>query len=102
LDLAPAKTDGAGVRRSGEITPPRIFISVDFPAPFSPMSATTSPAWTSRSTSLSATTPGNLLLIPVIRRTGSRFVSTNHLGFGEIRRRLTAARDRSVVSAIAR
>src|ERR1041384_234979 len=47
---------------SRAIAPPRIFISVDLPAPFSPINATISPAPTLRLTLLSATTPGNRLL----------------------------------------
>ena len=43
--------------------PPRIFISVDFPAPFSPTIAWTSPSSIERLTSDSALTPGNDLLI---------------------------------------
>src|SRR5712692_630333 len=39
---------------SGRYTPPRIFTSVDFPAPFSPTSACTSPALRSIETSSSA------------------------------------------------
>ena len=38
--------------------------SVDLPAPLSPTSATTSPAWTSKSTSVSASTGPKLLLTP--------------------------------------
>src|SRR5262249_53797291 len=50
--------------------PPRIFISVDLPAPFSPTSATTSAGRASSETLLSATTPGNRLLIPRISSNG--------------------------------
>jgi hypothetical protein len=46
-----------------------MFISVDFPAPFSPSSACTSPRFTSSATSSLATTPGNSLRIPRISRT---------------------------------
>ena len=49
--LAPAKTI---VPSSGEVAPEAMFISVDFPAPFSPSSACTSPGSTSNETSLSA------------------------------------------------
>ena len=45
-------------RSSARSTPPRIFISVDLPAPFSPMRPSTSPRRTARSTRSSATTPG--------------------------------------------
>ena len=41
-----------------------MLISVDLPAPFSPSSACTSPARTSRSMRSLATTPGNTLVIP--------------------------------------
>ena len=43
---------------SGATTPPRIFISVDLPAPFSPISASTSPFATDTLTWLTARTPG--------------------------------------------
>ena len=42
----------------GATTPPRIFISVDLPAPFSPTRPMTSPGATERLTSSRATTPG--------------------------------------------
>ena len=42
----------------GSTTPPRIFIRVDLPAPFSPISARTSPRSTRRLTRSSAFTPG--------------------------------------------
>src|SRR5438132_4153551 len=50
-------TSSALIRRrplSGRCTPPRIFTSVDLPAPFSPTSACTSPAFRSIETSSSA------------------------------------------------
>src|SRR4051812_31632959 len=40
--------------RSGRWTPPRIFTSVDLPAPFSPTSACASPPWRAIETSSSA------------------------------------------------
>ena len=46
------------VPRSGAMTPPRIFIRVDLPAPFSPTRPITSPGRTSMLKSASATTPG--------------------------------------------
>src|SRR5689334_3755534 len=55
---------------SREIAPPRIFINVDLPAPFSPIRATISPAPTLKLTLSSATTPGNRLLTPSITRIG--------------------------------
>ena len=42
----------------GATTPPSTFISVDLPAPFSPISPTTSPGATDRPTSDKAVTPG--------------------------------------------
>src|SRR5688572_4193914 len=59
------------VPRSGVITPPRIFIRVDLPAPFSPTRPMTSPDRTSMLKSESARTPGYDLLIPVSLRNGS-------------------------------
>src|SRR6478735_2486313 len=51
---------------SGGCTPPRIFISVLLPAPFSPMSASTSPARSDSETPCRATTPGKRLVMPRI------------------------------------
>jgi len=51
-------------------TPARIFISVDLLAPFSPISAWTSPGISSNRTSLSARTPGKVLLTPSMEMTG--------------------------------
>src|ERR1051326_5828144 len=48
--------------------PPSTFIRVDFPAPLAPISAITSPDATSRSARSRATTPGNALLMPLMRR----------------------------------
>src|SRR5213594_528821 len=50
--------------------PPRMRISVDLPAPFSPTRAWTSPASTSSETSCSARTPGKDLEILLISRSG--------------------------------
>src|SRR5262245_7491988 len=44
-------------------TPPRIFIRVDLPAPFSPMSATTSPGSMENDTESSASTQGKRLVM---------------------------------------
>ena len=55
----------------GGTTPPRIFISVDLPAPFSPMSPTTSPGSMWKLTSLSARTPGYVLEMFLSWRSGS-------------------------------
>src|SRR5262252_6544245 len=60
------------VPASGAITPPIIIIRVDLPAPFSPMSATISPRWTSRSTSSSAVMPGKRLPMPSRLITGDK------------------------------
>src|SRR5690606_4288012 len=51
--------------------PPKIFIRVLLPAPFSPMRASTSPACKESETPSSASTPGNRLVIPLIRRRGT-------------------------------
>ena len=48
-----------------------MFINVDFPAPFSPSNAWTSPGSTSNETSLSAATPAKCLLMPRITSVGS-------------------------------
>ena len=48
----------------GWCTPASTFTRVDLPAPLSPTRATTSPAWTSRSMSVSAETAPNCLLMP--------------------------------------
>src|SRR6187551_1378108 len=45
-------------------------MSVDLPAPLSPTSATTSPAWTSKSTSVSASTAPNRFVTPFSSRSG--------------------------------
>src|SRR5512147_1364152 len=52
--------------------PKRHFMSVDLPAPFSPMRAWTEPGRTRTVTSSSALTPGKLLEIPSISKTYSR------------------------------
>ena len=57
------------VPESGTVEPAATAIRVDFPAPFSPTSACTSPASTSNVTPLSATTPGNVLTTFPRRRT---------------------------------
>ena len=56
VTVGPVDPDRAG--RSAAVTPPRIFISVDLPAPFSPIRPSTSPPCSARSTPPSATTPG--------------------------------------------
>src|SRR6187200_465158 len=58
-----------------------MFISVDFPAPFSPRSACTSPLRSSKSTPSFATTPGNRFVIPLSSRRGA-----SAMGVGSVRR----------------
>src|SRR2546429_7941312 len=50
--------------------PAMIFINVDLPAPFSPISACTLPARRRKATWSSATTPGNALTMPSISSNG--------------------------------
>src|SRR5262245_10739752 len=52
-----------------------IFISVDLPAPFSPISACTLPGWSATSTFSSASTPGKRLPIPFISSAGPALLS---------------------------
>src|SRR6202048_2849471 len=59
------------VPESAGCAPARIFISVDLPAPFSPTSACTSPAFTSNDTPSSARTPGNVFTMPDMRSNGA-------------------------------
>ena len=65
---------------SGAIVPEATFISVDLPAPFSPSRAWTSPAATSRETSVSARTGPKRLEICVSTIRGCR-VGTGSSGF---------------------
>src|SRR6266851_5178367 len=69
--------------------PPRMFISVDFPAPLTPTTPTISPAFASNETSSSARTPGNVFDIPdivsfvaplaiVVQLTGGQDVETDN------------------------
>src|SRR3990172_1354678 len=58
--------------------PPRIFIRVDFPAPFSPTRQCTSPCFSSKLTSSSAVTPGYFLMIPFIERRVSMDLLSRH------------------------
>src|SRR3954463_7213261 len=53
---------------SGRMLPARIFISVDLPAPFSPIRACTVPGRIRRLTPSSATTPGYRLVMPSASR----------------------------------
>src|SRR6516162_546663 len=75
--------------RSGRWTPPRMRISVDLPAPFSPMTAWISPYATSKSTPSSATVAPNRLLMPSALTAGPVIASTRnerhlHLRVGEL------------------
>src|SRR6218665_1562642 len=54
---------------SGWYTPPRIFSSVDLPAPFSPIKPCTVPAGTLNDTSASARTPGTFF--PILRNSSA-------------------------------
>src|SRR6187399_61799 len=76
---------------SGSCAPPRIFINVLLPAPFSPINASTSPRPSDRETSLSATTPGKRLVMPRIESKSAAGASTllppllRFLQLGEVR-----------------
>src|SRR5919112_5419894 len=56
---------------SGSTAPVMILISVDLPAPFSPMSACTSPARSSSEALFRACTPAYDLVMSVARRSGA-------------------------------
>src|SRR5438093_1526414 len=60
---------------SGWSAPLRIFIKVLLPAPFSPMTAWTSPRATSRETLLRARVAPKLLSTPVTRSRGTAIIS---------------------------
>src|SRR5262245_44279230 len=67
---------------SGRSRPAMIFISVDLPAPFSPMSACTDPGLTCIDTSSSATTPGKPFRTPCTSTKGAmklRYTNTAHV-----------------------
>src|SRR5215467_11399736 len=53
--------------------PAMVLTSVDLPAPLSPTRPTTSPAWTSKSTSVRAWTAPKCLLMPFSSSTGASF-----------------------------
>ena len=55
--------ENANNSSSAAVAPEAIFIRVDFPAPFSPRRARTSPAYSSKETPLSAIVPGKLFTI---------------------------------------
>src|SRR5215211_459668 len=57
---------------SGAIAPDATFINVDFPAPFSPSSACTSPGRTSNETSVSAAIAPKCFVMPSIDNVGGR------------------------------
>src|SRR5271169_2371871 len=61
--------------------PIKHFISVDLPAPFSPISACTVPLRTRSSTLLRARTPGNCLEMPSILRMYSFSIASCFLSF---------------------
>ena len=61
---------------SKSYTPVSTFISVDFPAPFSPIRACISPFLSVKSTPLNAFTPGKVLLIPRMVKTSFSFICT--------------------------
>src|SRR5260221_11805029 len=76
--------------RSGRWTPPRMRISVDLPAPFSPTAAWISPNATSKSTPSSATVAPNRLPTPSALMSRLVIASTRkechlHLRVGELR-----------------
>jgi hypothetical protein len=72
--------------------PVMILTSVDFPAPFSPIRATTSPGYRSKLTPLSARTPGKRLLMLESAKHGSRVGRVNGCVTAAGRRRCQAAR----------
>src|SRR5215216_4512258 len=51
-------------------------MSVDFPAPFSPMTECTSPARSTKSTPSSASTPGKWMVMPRMETSGGASMST--------------------------
>src|SRR5579863_2845669 len=73
------------VPASARCAPARIFINVDFPAPFSPTSANTSPERRSSETSFSARTPGNDFPMPRISSSGGplRLLRLLRVGLGK-------------------
>src|SRR5947199_3190898 len=70
-----------------------MFISVDFPAPFSPRSACTSPRRRSKSTWSLATMPGKRLVIPRISRTVEASTAGDSMEVRRMCARLQAGRD---------
>ena len=68
------------VPSSGRYKPVRTLESVDFPAPFSPSKACTSPARASKSTPSLATTPGNRLTMPFMVTVSLESVSSTISG----------------------
>src|SRR6185436_10829887 len=78
-----ARPSMAMVPASGCCAPPRIFISVLLPAPFSPTRASTSPATRERETPASAITPGNRFVIALIASSWAGVWLTSLLQLGE-------------------
>src|SRR5438093_1018816 len=72
-----------------------IFISVDFPAPFSPSSAWTSPRLRSKSTWSLASTPGNRFVMPRSSRTGAASI-----GGDAMRREMTSGAEAPLVDPV--
>ena len=63
-------------------TPARIFMSVDLPAPFSPTSTLTWPAWTSKLTSSRAVVPGKTFVMCSARMGTSAIAGGSATGWG--------------------
>src|SRR5882762_1775523 len=84
----PLSTSGRPFTRtspwSGVWMPAMIFISVDLPAPFSPINAWTVPACSRNRTLSRATTPGKALRMPSISSSGGDLLSVlAHIGRGD-------------------
>src|SRR5512145_1891689 len=62
-----------------------MFMRVDFPAPFSPRSACTSPFTRSKSTWSLATTPGNRFVMPFSSRRAGSAMGGGRQGAGTVR-----------------
>src|SRR5688572_10915997 len=69
---------------SGSCAPPKIFINVLLPAPFSPIKASTSPTRSERETPWSAITPGNRFVIALISSKFAPCDVTSLLHLGEL------------------
>src|SRR6266508_1521505 len=78
---------------SGEYTPVSSLMRVDFPAPFSPTRACTSPATSANDTSSSASTPGNRFETRATSRIGAASVMVVlRCSSGKVRRRRPGGR----------